>query len=149
MTAESPTRCNKPEFSVIKNPQKSRWTFSDCLAYPVQAWPVFGSAVVTVQGVEPLPERRLIDGGMQHLQRQRVAPGVLSVVELRRRGSPSAHGRSVALLVRAGAHLRTPHPPAVVERRVNAVSRHQRAVLGLPRVGVEAGRAHPVSGRVA
>lgn len=110
---------------------------------------MLGGAVVTVQGVEPLPERRLIDGGMQHLQRQRVAPGVLPVIQLRRPCSASAHGQSGAPVSGTGAHLRTPHPPAVVERGVNAVSRHQRAVLGLPRVGVEAGRAHPVSGRVA
>lgn len=53
------------------------------VTYPVEPRAVFRSrAVVAVQGVEPLPEWRLVDGGVQHLQRQGITPGVLSVVQL-------------------------------------------------------------------
>lgn len=61
------------------------------------------SAEVAVQGVEALPEGGLVDGGVQHLQRQRVAPGVLSVVQLWRRAPPSAGaGGSVPVIIGAG-----------------------------------------------
>lgn len=121
-------------------------TFGNVWTHPVQA-AFRSSAEVTVQGVEALPEGGLVDGGVQHLQRQRVAPGVLPVVQLRRRAPASAvAGGSIPVLIRAGAHLRAPHSPAVVEGGVNAVSRNHGAVLRLPRVGVEAGGAHPVSG---
>lgn len=57
--------------------------------HPVQA-ALRSGAEVAVQGVEALPEGGLVDGGVQHLQRQRVAPGVLAVVQLRRPAAPSA-----------------------------------------------------------
>lgn len=66
-------------------------TFGNVWTHPVQA-AFRSSAEVTVQGVEALPEGGLVDGGVQHLQRQRVAPGVLSVVQLRRRAPASAMG---------------------------------------------------------
>lgn len=44
-------------------------------------------AVVAVERVESLPEWRLVDRGVQHLRRQRVASGILPMVQLHWRGS--------------------------------------------------------------
>lgn len=57
--------------------------------------PVGGGAVGAVERVEALPERGMIDGRVQNLQRERVAPAVLSVVQLRPPETPAVVDRSV------------------------------------------------------
>lgn len=89
VSAEDEERCWEAELPPSKPPPPPRVLCGWC-TYSVQACALVGGAVVAVQGVEPLPERGLVDGGMQHLQGQRVAPGVLSVIQLPRRRPPSA-----------------------------------------------------------
>lgn len=57
--------------------------------------PARGAAVGAVERVEALPERRMIDGRVQHLQRERVAPAVLSMVQLRPPETPTVVDGSV------------------------------------------------------
>lgn len=88
-----PEKCK--DIFLKKSCYKPRYTI-DKISYPVQGGsPVGGGAVGAVERVEALPERGMIDGRVQNLQRKRVAPAVLSVVQLRPPETPAVIDGSV------------------------------------------------------